>query len=153
MLPSHMAIHSSLASLVVSLQLPLRHGIPYVHPTILQGLLLTSTQVTIVAIYSRFSPSNSNANCSGGSCSNATLIGLLVFVTFAMYWISEWLKVCALFVLDHCNADSLRTPSMLPLLVSTVRGTFAPTTFPRMPPVLHFDEQRPIALVPSLLVA
>lgn len=44
-----------------------------------------------------FEPSNSNSStgtnpaCSG-SCSSATVIGLLVFITFAGYWISEWIK-------------------------------------------------------------
>ncbi|KAF2125083.1 DUF580-domain-containing protein [Dothidotthia symphoricarpi CBS 119687] len=50
--------------------------------------------VTLVSIYVQFTPSTNNPACSNGTggCSNAKVIGLLVFVTFAMYWISEWLK-------------------------------------------------------------
>lgn len=51
--------------------------------------------VTLVAIYVRFQPGNAqtpNPACSAGSCSTATVTGLLVFITFAAYWISEWLK-------------------------------------------------------------
>ncbi|KAJ9669625.1 pH nine-sensitive protein 1 [Coniosporium apollinis] len=49
--------------------------------------------VTLVAVYVNFSP-GSNPTCSTGvgSCSRATVIGLVVFITFAMYWISEWIK-------------------------------------------------------------
>ncbi|KAL8916525.1 MAG: hypothetical protein Q9208_008446 [Pyrenodesmia sp. 3 TL-2023] len=53
--------------------------------------------VTLVAIYVRYEPNEGGTNpaCSsgsGGSCSSAKVIGLLVFVTFAGYWITEWLK-------------------------------------------------------------
>lgn len=45
--------------------------------------------VTLVAIYVAFQPTSSAAQ-GGGSW--AKVIGLVVFVTFAGYWISEWLK-------------------------------------------------------------
>ncbi|KAI9839244.1 MAG: hypothetical protein M1819_003238 [Sarea resinae] len=53
--------------------------------------------VTLVAIYVKYMPgSNGNANpaCAqgNGSCSSAKVIGLLVFITFAGYWITEWIK-------------------------------------------------------------
>lgn len=48
--------------------------------------------VTLVAIYMRFEPSRNNPNCSDGNCGSGALIGLIVFVTFAMYWISEFIK-------------------------------------------------------------
>jgi hypothetical protein len=50
--------------------------------------------VTMVAIYVKWEPSETNPNCGadGSGCSKAKVIGLLVFVTFTMYWISEWLK-------------------------------------------------------------
>jgi uncharacterized protein (DUF486 family) len=50
--------------------------------------------VTLVAIYVQYTPNRNNAQCNNGvgTCSNGKVIGLLVFVTFAMYWISEWLK-------------------------------------------------------------
>lgn len=52
--------------------------------------------VTLVAVYVAYEPSNSNSNpnpsCPNGGCSSAKVIGLLVFVTFAGYWFTEWLK-------------------------------------------------------------
>ncbi len=56
--------------------------------------------VTLVAIYVKYEPSSgggANPACSsgsggGGTCSSAKVIGLIVFVTFAGYWITEWLK-------------------------------------------------------------
>jgi hypothetical protein len=53
--------------------------------------------VTLVAIYVAYMPGNagskSNPACtSSGSCSSAKVIGLVVFITFAGYWITEWLK-------------------------------------------------------------
>jgi len=52
--------------------------------------------VTLVGIYTAYMPSNtgSNANpaCSDGGCSSGRVIGLVVFVTFAGYWITEWIK-------------------------------------------------------------
>lgn len=61
--------------------------------------------LTLVAIYVKYEPSNggsgtgSNPACTAGSgsssaggCSSAKVIGLIVFVTFAGYWITEWLK-------------------------------------------------------------
>lgn len=52
--------------------------------------------VTMVAVYVRFEPGanpscNASAGGSGG-CSSAIVIGLLVYITFAGYWITEWLK-------------------------------------------------------------
>ncbi|KAF2261248.1 DUF580-domain-containing protein [Lojkania enalia] len=49
--------------------------------------------VTLVAIYVKYEPGNNPACSTGaGGCSSGKVIGLIVFVTFAMYWISEWLK-------------------------------------------------------------
>jgi hypothetical protein len=53
--------------------------------------------ITLVAVYVAFEPSNSNSSTTtnpacNGSCSSTTVIGLLVFITFAGYWISEWIK-------------------------------------------------------------
>ncbi|CAL8580777.1 pH nine-sensitive protein 1 [Xanthoria parietina] len=53
--------------------------------------------VTLVAIYVKYEPSGGGTNpaCSagsGGTCSSAKVIGLIVFVTFAGYWITEWIK-------------------------------------------------------------
>jgi hypothetical protein len=49
--------------------------------------------VTLVAIYVKYHPGDNPAcNTGAGGCGQGKVIGLLVFVTFAMYWISEWLK-------------------------------------------------------------
>ena len=53
--------------------------------------------LTLVSIYVKYEPSDGGTNpaCSSGSaggCSSAKVIGLIVFVTFSGYWISEWLK-------------------------------------------------------------
>ncbi|KAI1771519.1 DUF580-domain-containing protein [Hypoxylon cercidicola] len=49
--------------------------------------------VTFVAVYAKYSPGQNPACAEGaGGCSTAKVTGLLVFITFAMYWISEWLK-------------------------------------------------------------
>ncbi|KAL4921925.1 plasma-membrane choline transporter-domain-containing protein [Aspergillus aurantiobrunneus] len=50
--------------------------------------------VTLVAIYVAYEPSSDGVNpsCTNGGCSRARVIGLVVYVTFAMYWFSEWIK-------------------------------------------------------------
>lgn len=50
--------------------------------------------VTLVSIYVAYEPNGggTNPSCGTGGCSSATVIGLVVFVTFTMYWVSEWLK-------------------------------------------------------------
>ncbi|EHA23199.1 hypothetical protein ASPNIDRAFT_52348 [Aspergillus niger ATCC 1015] len=52
--------------------------------------------VTLVSIYVAYEPDSTGVNpaCPNGSggCSTARVIGLVVYVTFAMYWFSEWLK-------------------------------------------------------------
>ncbi|KAL9044745.1 MAG: hypothetical protein Q9214_002138 [Letrouitia sp. 1 TL-2023] len=53
--------------------------------------------VTLVAVYVKYQPNGGGTNpaCSsrsGSSCSSAKVIGLIVFLTFAGYWITEWLK-------------------------------------------------------------
>ena len=54
----------------------------------LGGLLATAFaawySITFVAVYVKYG--------QGGNGSSGTVTGLLVFITFAMYWISEWLK-------------------------------------------------------------
>jgi hypothetical protein len=63
----------------------------------LGGLLATAFgawyAVTLVAVYVKYEPGNNPACSTGaGGCSSSKVIGLIVFITFAMYWISEWLK-------------------------------------------------------------
>ncbi|KAL7275220.1 pH nine-sensitive protein 1 [Rhizina undulata] len=50
--------------------------------------------VTFVGVYVKFTPSPNNPACGagGGGCSQGKVIGLLVFITFSAYWISEVIK-------------------------------------------------------------
>lgn len=49
--------------------------------------------VTLVAVYVKYEPGNNPAcNTGVGGCGSGKVIGLIVFITFAMYWISEVLK-------------------------------------------------------------
>lgn len=54
--------------------------------------------LTLVSVYVKYEPSGGGTNpaCASGSgaagCSSAKVIGLIVFLTFAAYWITEWLK-------------------------------------------------------------
>lgn len=63
------------------------------------GLLVSAAfsvlfSVVIVATYVKFDPNTNNEACSvgGGSCSQSKLIGVLVFVFFAGYYISEVIR-------------------------------------------------------------
>jgi hypothetical protein len=47
--------------------------------------------VTLVAVYAKYYPGNAACDTQGG-CSKAKVIGLVVFVTFAAYWITEVIK-------------------------------------------------------------
>ncbi|GAM88231.1 hypothetical protein ANO11243_062620 [Dothideomycetidae sp. 11243] len=65
--------------------------------SLIGGVLATAFgawySVSLVAIYVKYEPGNNPACGQGvGGCSQATVIGLVVFVTFAGYWITEWLK-------------------------------------------------------------
>lgn len=50
--------------------------------------------VTLVSVYVKYEPNNggSNPSCARGGCSTGKVIGLIVFITFAGYWISEVIK-------------------------------------------------------------
>ncbi|MCJ1333206.1 putative choline transporter, neither null mutation nor overexpression affects choline transport [Thelotrema lepadinum] len=47
--------------------------------------------VTLAAVYVRYAPDSTTCS-NDNSCSYARVIGLIAFITFAAYWISEWLK-------------------------------------------------------------
>ncbi|KAF1843389.1 DUF580-domain-containing protein [Cucurbitaria berberidis CBS 394.84] len=87
----------SVLMLQTSIDVSKKYGHTYV-VSLIGGLLAAALgawySVTLVAIYVQYTPNRNNPACSngGGGCSNGKVIGLLVFVTFAMYWISEWLK-------------------------------------------------------------
>lgn len=64
--------------------------------SLIGGIIATAMSawfsITLVAIYIKYQPSNDNPSCADGGCSSGKVIGLIVFITFAMYWFSEWLK-------------------------------------------------------------
>ncbi|KAL1844961.1 hypothetical protein VTK73DRAFT_1424 [Phialemonium thermophilum] len=87
----------SVLMLQTAIDVSRRHGHVYL-VSALGGLLATAFaawySVTLVAVYVKYEPSADNAACHQGvgGCGTGKVIGLVVFVTFAAYWISEWLK-------------------------------------------------------------
>lgn len=87
----------SVLMLQTAIDVSKKYGHTYV-VSLIGGLLAAAFgawySVTLVAIYVQYTPNGNNSQCNNGvgSCGNGKVIGLLVFVTFAMYWISEWLK-------------------------------------------------------------
>ncbi|KAF1939643.1 DUF580-domain-containing protein [Clathrospora elynae] len=87
----------SVLMLQTAIDVSKKYGHTYV-VSLIGGLLAAALgawySVTLVSIYVQYTPNQNNANCNNGvgSCGSGKVIGLLVFVTFAMYWISEWLK-------------------------------------------------------------
>lgn len=61
---------------------------------LISGAFSTLFLMVVVATYIKYDPSENNPACdlSGGSCSHSKLIGILVFVFFAGYYISEVIK-------------------------------------------------------------
>lgn len=86
----------SVLMLQTAIDVAKQHGHVYM-VSALGGLLATAFgawfSVTLVAVYAKYEPGN-NPACSttAGGCSSAKVIGLVVFITFTGYWISEWLK-------------------------------------------------------------
>lgn len=62
----------------------------------LGGLLATAFSayfcVTLVGIYAKYHPGAPGCSADGGSCSVAKVVGLIVFITFAAFWITEVIK-------------------------------------------------------------
>ena len=82
--------------LKTSIDVSKRYGHVYL-VSFIGGLVATALgawfSVTLVAIYVKYHPGNNPACSEGvGGCGSGTVIGLIVFVTFAMYWISEVVK-------------------------------------------------------------
>lgn len=48
--------------------------------------------VTMVSIYVKYYPGSKECTAHGSSCSQGKVIGLLIFITFAGYWITEVIK-------------------------------------------------------------
>lgn len=81
--------------LKTSIQVSKRYGHVYL-VSFLGGMLGAAFaawySVTLVATYSKYQPSQNNPQCRNGQCSQGKVIGIIVFITFSMYWISEVLK-------------------------------------------------------------
>jgi hypothetical protein len=79
---------------------------------------LTPGSVTLVTIYAKYEPGNNLACSEGvGGCSTAKVIELIIFITFANYWIAEVLKnrihVTISGVIGH-GIFTLRNPGVSP---------------------------------------
>ncbi|OAL03599.1 DUF580-domain-containing protein [Phaeosphaeriaceae sp. SRC1lsM3a] len=87
----------SVVMLQTAIDVAKKYGHVYI-VSLIGGLLAAAFgawySVTLVAIYVQYTPNQNNTQCRNGvgNCGSGKVIGLLVFVTFAMYWISEWLK-------------------------------------------------------------
>ncbi|QDS69540.1 Protein pns1 [Venturia effusa] len=86
----------SVLMLQTSIDVSKRYGHVYL-VSFIGGLIATAFgawfSVTLVAVYVKYQPGQNPACGTGvGGCSSAKVIGLLVFITFAAYWISEVLK-------------------------------------------------------------
>lgn len=86
--------------LQTSIDVSKKYGHVYL-TSLLGGIVATAFgawySVTLVGIYAKYEPNGgpgSNPACSngGGGCSTGKVIGLIVCITFAMYWISEVIK-------------------------------------------------------------
>lgn len=77
----------------VSRQFPSIYGASLIGTIVATAFSMFFSMV-LVATYMKYDPNPNNPGCdiSGGSCSNGKLIGVLVFVTFAGYYISEVIK-------------------------------------------------------------
>ncbi|TAQ85817.1 hypothetical protein B7494_g5863 [Chlorociboria aeruginascens] len=64
--------------------------------SLIGGLITTAFSayfsVTLVSIYAKYEPGSPACGINGGECSMGKVIGLIVFVTFAAYWITEVIK-------------------------------------------------------------
>ncbi|KAK9451158.1 plasma-membrane choline transporter-domain-containing protein [Limtongia smithiae] len=88
------------ATLVLQTVMDVAREHPSVLLTSLLGTLVASAfgawfAVTVVAVYAKYNPTSDSGTCgstAGGGCSHAKLIGLLIFVIFCGYYISEVIK-------------------------------------------------------------
>jgi MFS superfamily sulfate permease-like transporter len=48
--------------------------------------------ITLVGIYAKYHPGGSSCGTNGENCSTAKVAGLIVFITFAAFWITEVIK-------------------------------------------------------------
>lgn len=84
---------------VLTIAIDVMKRYPSTFITALLGLIITGAfgaffSLVVVATYMRFEPNANNPACdlNGGGCSQAKLIGVLVFVFFAGYYITEVIR-------------------------------------------------------------
>lgn len=87
------------ATLVLKIVIDATRALPSIYIVSLLGALFTTAfsifwTIVLISAYVKFDPSNSNPGCdvSGGGCSNGKLIGVIIFITFAGFYISEVIK-------------------------------------------------------------
>lgn len=85
------------SALMLSISIDIAKGFGHVYLVSLLGGIVAVAfgawyAVTVVAIFTRWSPGSNPACSTLGDCSDAKVTGLIVYVTFTMYWLSEWLK-------------------------------------------------------------
>lgn len=87
------------ATLVLKIIIDVTRSYPSIYIVSMLGALVTTIfsviwVVTFVSAYVKFDPSSENPGCdvSGGGCSNGKLIGVIIFITFAGFYISEVIK-------------------------------------------------------------
>lgn len=87
----------SVLMLQTAMDVARRHGHVYAVSAV-GGLLAAALAgwyaVTLVSVYVKYEPSPDNPACRQGvgGCGTGKVVGLIAFITFAAYWISEWLK-------------------------------------------------------------
>jgi hypothetical protein len=102
----------SVLMLQTSIDVSKKYGHTYV-VSLIGGLLAAALgawySVTLVSIYVQYTPNGGNNNCRNGvgDCGSGKVIGLLVFVTFAMYWISEYALTIDPIVLRPTNSTQM----------------------------------------------
>jgi hypothetical protein len=59
---------------------------------IVSGAFAVFFSVVMVSTYVKYNTDPNNPSCANGGCSSAKLVGLLIYITFAAYYISEVIK-------------------------------------------------------------
>lgn len=87
------------ATLVLQIVIDATRAVPSIYIVSLLGAIVATAfsifyAISIISAYVKFSPNPDNPGCNvtGGSCSNGKLIGSLIYMTFAGFYISEVIK-------------------------------------------------------------
>lgn len=87
------------ATLVLRIVIDVTRTLPSIYLVSFLGAMFTAAfsvlwTISLVSAYVKFDPDPNNPGCnvSGGSCSNGKLIGSIIYITFAGFYISEVIK-------------------------------------------------------------